>query len=423
NGPAPALTVMRFNPDGSVDNMFGQQGVASAAVHGMGGNPVGLALVDGKIVVGAGSYFNTSFDASTLLMRLNMDGTFDGSFNGGSTLGGVVKSDGVHPVVLDRNVSVYDAELANRGDYGGSSVTLARHGGASTEDLFSAAGEVSFENGRVKVAGTDIGWVEQSGGTLTLHFGYGSQGMVERALHGIAYANASSSPASSVVIDWTFREGGDSASLAAFGSTTVQIGVQVQESVRAWVDPAKAADGRALAEIPYLATVYGTARGDTVGAGLLSTASQGLVEEFKHGVKFDTGAGDDVITGSAYGDLFIAGAGTNRIDGGTNLGTDPAGAAAVDILDVFVADAAAAAGVAPVALSASMTGADLDAFNAGFTYKVVAGGETDYLKGIEAVRVWVWDDKDGDGVRDVSSDAAVNEVTLVGTQTIPPAMS
>jgi uncharacterized delta-60 repeat protein len=80
-----ALTVVRYQPDGSLDNSFGSSGRATLA---LGAPPAGNNIVlqsDGKILV-AGSAFNgNTGHVDFAVTRLKTDGSLDASFGPGGT--------------------------------------------------------------------------------------------------------------------------------------------------------------------------------------------------------------------------------------------------------------------------------------------------------------------------------------------------
>jgi uncharacterized delta-60 repeat protein len=416
------FAVTRYNADGSLDASFGNGGTARLTVHGVGESGASLALVGGKIVVFGSTYNGTNFSTSSVIYRLNNDGSLDTSFapHPVSSLGGTVRSDGMVAVVLDANAAIYDAELAAKGNYSGASLVLARHGGASGDDVFAAAGDVSFAGGNLAVGGTVIGTVSQAGGALTLNFSSAAtQGLVNRALHGITYLNGSATAPEQVTIDWTFSDGNDGSqgtggAKGATGSTTVQIGVAKYEAVRSAVDPTMATSGQKLSAISYMANVIGSARGDSFDAATgFSSASRGLMDEFKRGAVFDMRAGNDDVKGTGYSDVFIMGTGVNRVDGGANAGTLPGETAkGRDILNVYVANDAQAGAVSATVLTGAATGEDATAFAAGYTVKVVNGAETDYLKNVESVNIFKWNDANGNGTRDANETSFVREILL-----------
>ncbi len=179
--------------------------------------------------------------------------------------------------------------------------------------------------------------------------------------------------------------------------------------------PAKTAWGGVLADQPYFATVKGTAADETFDVADLSARTQALMGAHKRGVTVDMGAGNDNIVGSAYGDTIAAGAGVNYVDGGANQGSTPGGAAALDVLDVFVADAAAAAAVAVFSLDPHSSGVDGAAFAGGYKFKVTNGhGETTYVKNVEQVNVRL--ESDRSSVKAFSLALDVHETTASADQ-------
>ena len=134
--------------------------------------------------------------------------------------------------MLDDNVQIFDKDLNNNfnyvDDFGGTSLTLARNGGANADDVFSATGNLVFNAGTLELSSSAIGTYTNVGGQLVLNFDSGTTNAeVNEAMRSIAYSNSSTSPPASVQIDWTFDDGGDSvttqggAALQATGSTTV----------------------------------------------------------------------------------------------------------------------------------------------------------------------------------------------------------
>ncbi|RLM51050.1 hypothetical protein DVK02_17130, partial [Halobellus sp. Atlit-31R] len=149
--------------------------------------------------------------------------------------------------------------------------------------------------------------------------------------------------------------------------------------------------------LPFLATVYGSARGESFDSNIqLSASVRALMTELGRGARFDLGAGDDTLVGTSGSDEIYAGSGINRIDGGGHAGTYPfGGGPGRDTLHVLVADQAAANAVAVTRLGAGMTGADAEAFAAGYEVKVVNGSETDYVKNVEMIKIFRWADANG----------------------------
>ncbi|MCP4284941.1 MAG: hypothetical protein GY792_10880, partial [Gammaproteobacteria bacterium] len=196
------VIVLRYNTNGSLDTTFGINGKATTDL----GNEDDIALelklqTDGKILV-VGTSFNSSND-DIVLLRYNTNGSLDTSFDSNTTLDGTPSfTEGGAAVVLDSNVEIRDAELdalnSGNGNYDGASVTLARNGGANTEDVFSATGTLAAltESGNLVVGATTIGTVTtNSGGTLVLTFNSSATtALVNSAMQQIAYSNSSDDP-------------------------------------------------------------------------------------------------------------------------------------------------------------------------------------------------------------------------------------
>ena len=393
------LMVARYHADGRLDTAFGDGGIVHIPAQGIGTgiDPGALAIVDGQIIVFGNTLDDlASGNVSTVLARIDADGRLDPGFNPHPvpSVGGSLVTDGVRPVLLDLDAAIYDADMVARGHYGGASLTLARQGGAAGSDRFSALGEVSFAGGVLAVDGIAIGRVTQSGGALTLVFDdAATQGLVNRAMHGIAYANASATPPASVPIAWTFSDG----AAQTVAVTQVQIGAVVREVLRNPADPTRALDGTPLASLDYLVQVDGSARGEAFDSTqALSAANQALIAELGRGGRFDLGGGDDTLVGTAGADLVNGGTGVNRIDGG----------AGTDTLEIVVrsqaaADAVTLSALVPAAGRATAADEDQAAYAAGYRFKAGNGDAgTNYLKDVEQVKVVLWNDRDGDGVRD-----------------------
>src|SRR6185369_3808572 len=233
SGTSYNFAVTRYNADGGLDTSFNGTG---RLVTDIGTNTGDYAYSvnvqpDGKIVV-VGSSSGSNF----AVVRYNPDGSLDTTFNASpsNTLGGTVAyTENAAAVALDSAVAIYDTELAalasGLGNYQDASVTLARHGGASAQDLFSARGGLRFSSGNVILSGITVGSYTNSDGTLAITFNSNAtQARVNSVLSSIGYANSSDAPPASVQIDWIFSDGnsgvqGAGGALSATGSTTVNI--------------------------------------------------------------------------------------------------------------------------------------------------------------------------------------------------------
>jgi uncharacterized delta-60 repeat protein/uncharacterized repeat protein (TIGR02059 family) len=239
SGGSNNFAVVRYNADGSLDTSFNATGTPGKLITDIGTNSgdFGQSVTvqaDGKLVVAGGT--NSGGSNNFAVVRYNANGSLDTSFGGTATntLGGTVTyNPGGAAIALDSSVAVFDAELAalasGAGNYNGTSVTLARSGGAAADDVFSALGNLSFSSGNVVLSGTTVGTFTNAGGTLTISFNANAtQVRINSVLSSIGYANSSATPPASVQIGWTFIDGntgsqGVGNNLQALGTSTVNI--------------------------------------------------------------------------------------------------------------------------------------------------------------------------------------------------------
>ena len=239
-------TVTRLNVDGSFDTTFSGDGNATLPFGFSMGRTWDMAIQrDGKILL-SGDGNNGS-----QVVRLTANGDLDQTFSAtpipvNSQINDVTYKALSSPVPLAQSgLIVSDAGLAAQGNYGGSSVTLARNNGANSQDIFSTFGarlSVLTEGAALTLDGSTIGSVTQnSGGSLTILFNqYATQTQVNTVLGSIAYSNSSPSVTGSIQLAWTFSDGnsgaqgaGGSASVTAF--TTVDIS-SVSSSSQIYID-------------------------------------------------------------------------------------------------------------------------------------------------------------------------------------------
>lgn len=131
--------------------------------------------------------------------------------------GSVTFTEGGTAVQLDSNATISDTELGAlntaAGNYTGSSLTIARNGGANAEDVFSlqTVGGVSLSGGNLVSGGNTIATFSQTNGTLTVTFANNgttpTSSIVDSVLQGITYSNSGSAPTANVTLDYTFNDG------------------------------------------------------------------------------------------------------------------------------------------------------------------------------------------------------------------------
>jgi uncharacterized delta-60 repeat protein len=228
------LTLVRLNSDGSLDTSFNGDGELITNLPSTGEIVDDLAIQpDGKIVVTGEANIQGAGSTQAILARYDADGSPDSTF-GSNTLGGTFAyTENAAPIALDSSISINDPELAvlasGAGNYAGASISLSRHGGIDSHDLFSALGGLSFSNGNAVLSAVTVGTVVGSAGHLTITFNANAtQARVNAVLSDLAYANSSDAPPASVLIDYTFSDGntgaqGAGGAQAASGSVAVNI--------------------------------------------------------------------------------------------------------------------------------------------------------------------------------------------------------
>ncbi|MFO0383613.1 MAG: beta strand repeat-containing protein [Pirellula sp.] len=230
-GSTDDMALVRYNANGSLDTSFGSGGKVTTAIGAGSEQAYDLFVqADGKIVVSGFARVGATDDFA--VVRYNVDGSLDTRFDLASTLGGSVSTtENGSPVVLDGNVQIFDVELSSS-NFSGATLTLARNGGANSQDLFSATGTLDAltQGSNLVVGGTTIGSITtNSGGTLVLSFNASAtNALVNSAMQQIAYANSSEAPPANVQIDWTFSDGnsgaqGTGGALTATGNVVVSI--------------------------------------------------------------------------------------------------------------------------------------------------------------------------------------------------------
>ncbi|WP_226051981.1 putative Ig domain-containing protein [Dickeya chrysanthemi] len=209
----------------SVSQIIAGQNASGATAVGSGSHVVGSAPYTYSFSVtglnGASSYdvYVVAKDSANnqILSATKVDVTTSSNtapvfsnLNGGATY-----TENGSAVVMDNNVTVADTELgalnSGQGNYNGASITIARNGGASSNDTFGNSGLLGAltQGQNFTYNGTAVGSVTtNSGGTLTLTFNSNAtSAMVDAVLQSLTYANSSDDPPASVTLNWTFNDG------------------------------------------------------------------------------------------------------------------------------------------------------------------------------------------------------------------------
>ena len=204
------FSIIRLNTNGTLDTDFSNDGKVLLALGSSFDYGSALALqADGAIVM-VGDAVGETRDLA--IVRLDSNGVVDASFGRSSSLAFSVGSytEGATPVVLDVDVQLFDPELAASGNYGGARVQLARLGGPSPDDQFSATvgGPLILGGGAVVLSGLTVGAYVATTGALQITFNVlATQVRVNEVLRNIAYANLSDTPPAQVDVAWTAFDG------------------------------------------------------------------------------------------------------------------------------------------------------------------------------------------------------------------------
>jgi hypothetical protein len=143
--------------------------------------------------------------------------------------------------------------------------------------------------------------------------------------------------------------------------------------------------------------------------------------------------GGDVVKGTANADMIDPGTGTNYIDGGTNFGRTNwiptwidanraywGAESATDHVRFYIKDAASASNLNLIVLKSTDSGADGSAFEKGYKIKATftdgAGGiSTNYLKDVEYVGLRLFNDSNGNNLRDLNETSSTYSYFAVNT--------
>lgn len=199
----------RYNSDGSLDDSFGNAG---KVITLLGANSFAEGIVqraDGRLVVAVtATSVNRDLGLVSYLPAGDLDAAFPAAAAANTLNGTPTYTENGAPVVLDSDVRIFDAELS-LSNFKGATLTLARNGGASAQDLIAFDGAtVTTSGANVLVNGVVVGTYTFSGGQMSIGFSANAtQSHVNLLMQNIKYANVSNAPPTSVQIDWTFSDG------------------------------------------------------------------------------------------------------------------------------------------------------------------------------------------------------------------------
>jgi CshA-type fibril repeat protein len=110
-------------------------------------------------------------------------------------------------IQIDANAVLADPELDGGNNWNGATLSVARQGGANPEDVFSGTGALTLSGGNVVLSGVTVGSYTQTGGTLAITFNASATAArVDGVMQGLAYANSSDNPPTSVTLAYTLND-------------------------------------------------------------------------------------------------------------------------------------------------------------------------------------------------------------------------
>ncbi len=147
NGTDDDFAVVRYNPDGSLDNTFSDDGIVTTAIGSDSDMASCLTIQqDGKIVVGGKTHNGTDYDFA--VVRYNTNGTLDNTFGEGGKVTTAIGDDfeSAQAVAVQE-----DGKIILTGYYvaeGGHSIAVVRYNSDGTLDnTFNGGGIVTYFNG------------------------------------------------------------------------------------------------------------------------------------------------------------------------------------------------------------------------------------------------------------------------------------
>lgn len=166
------FAVARYNPDGSLDAGFGASGVVTTDIAGDSDHASTVAIqADGKVVVAGEAFVGGPTDFDLTLVRYNPDGTLDRLFgrDGKVTTDFAGNTDFAHDVAILADGSILAAGTAFMGATTGPDFALARYravarpgdlaGFTADEDWYIAASNgTSFTTTHAASWSPDAGW-------------------------------------------------------------------------------------------------------------------------------------------------------------------------------------------------------------------------------------------------------------------------
>ena len=281
--------------------------------------------------------------------------------------GSAIPELGSVPVPLKGTLAtgVSDTPIATLGgNYGGTTLTVGRTGGAVATDVFSGTGALSLTGGNVVLSGTTIGTYTQTGGTLAITFANATTNtQVAGVLDGLQYANTASVTAL-----------GQTASITATlndNNTTLYTGLDSNSAGRN-LGTSGPLTGSAVATVALAPAGSITGRvWDTLGPANLTYAAPGDVDTNLAGITVTAtyvtaGVPHTVTTTTAADGTYTFAAGTLP-DGPVTITLPTPGSAGLNAAETLVLQQIGAVGAGPATSSITLAGGPVN--NVNFIYE------------------------------------------------------
>ena len=281
--------------------------------------------------------------------------------------GSAIPELGSVPVSLKGTLAtgVSDTPIATLGgNYGGTTLTVGRTGGAVATDVFSGTGALSLTGGNVVLSGTTIGTYTQTGGTLAITFANATTNtQVAGVLDGLQYANTASVTAL-----------GQTASITATlndNNTTLYTGLDSNSAGRN-LGTSGPLTGSAVATVALAPAGSITGRvWDTLGPANLTYAAPGDVDTNLAGITVTAtyvtaGVPHTVTTTTAADGSYTFAAGTLP-DGPVTITLPTPGSAGLNAAETLVLQQIGAVGAGPATSSITLAGGPVN--NVNFIYE------------------------------------------------------
>ena len=281
--------------------------------------------------------------------------------------GSAIPELGSVPVSLKGTLAtgVSDTPIATLGgNYGGTTLTVGRTGGAVATDVFSGTGALSLTGGNVVLSGTTIGTYTQTGGTLAITFANATTNtQVAGVLDGLQYANTASVTAL-----------GQTASITATlndNNTTLYTGLDSNSAGRN-LGTSGPLTGSAVATVALAPAGSITGRvWDTLGPANLTYAAPGDVDTNLAGITVTAtyvtaGVPHTVTTTTAADGTYTFAAGTLP-DGPVTITLPTPGSAGLNAAETLVLQQIGAVGAGPATSSITLAGGPVN--NVNFIYE------------------------------------------------------